>query len=155
MTKKEIMAACEEKLRPLLERDPVQQMKKYIQHGQTSTFDHSLQVAKLSLWISRRLHLRCDEQALVRGAMLHDFFLYDWHEKEPSHKWHGFYHPKKAMENAIQHFKIGKMEQQIIRCHMWPLTLFRIPSSREGWIVCMTDKYCSIREMIRHRKNKN
>ena len=61
-------------------------------------FDHSLAVAYLSLWIVLRLGLRLDLRSLVRGALLHDYFLYDWHEKDASHRWHGFHHARRALE---------------------------------------------------------
>ena len=55
-------------------------MKQYIQHGRVSTYDHVISVARLSLLINHRLHLGACDRELVRGAFLHDFYLYDWHK---------------------------------------------------------------------------
>ena len=53
----------------------------YVQHGDISVFEHCIAVAYMSVRIARRLNLKVDKRTLVRGALLHDYFLYDWHEK--------------------------------------------------------------------------
>jgi uncharacterized protein len=123
-------------------------MKDFAQHGRVSTYDHCRRVARLSLRINRRLRLHADKAALLRGAMLHDFYLYDWHEPGMSHRLHGFTHPARAAENAVRLFHIGRREQDMIRRHMWPLTITAVPNSREGWILCLVDKYCSLMETL-------
>ena len=83
---------------------------------------------------------------LVGPYELHDFYLYDWHEKSTWHRWHGFSHPSRAWENARRHFPMGAKEENIIRSHMWPLIPWQIPKSREAVIVCLADKCCSLYE---------
>ena len=138
-------------LRDLKEDAAVLRMKRFIQHGRVSTYEHCERVAQLSYWLNRKLHLHADERALLRGAMLHDFFLYDWHEIDDSHKWHGFQHAGVARKNAVKHFGVGKREQQVIQSHMWPLNLTQLPRCREAWIVCLADKCCSLRETLFER----
>lgn len=128
----------------------VLEMKKYIQHGSITTYDHVESVTYVSYWLNRRLHLGANERILVAGAFLHDFYLYDWHTD--SEGWHGFYHPGIACKNAVKHFKINKHVQNIIRSHMWPLTITAVPFCRESWIVCMADKYVSTKETLFNRK---
>ena len=60
-------------------------MKAYIQHGNVTTYDHSVLVAYYSCMLAYKLRLRLDEQALIKGALLHDYYLYDWHEKAAWH----------------------------------------------------------------------
>ena len=132
----------------LSRNETVRQMCRYRQHGGVSTFDHCRNVAGMSLRMNRRFHLHSDEAALVRGAMLHDFYLYDWHMPDPSHRLHGFCHPERAARNDVSYFNAGVKEQQIIRSHMWPLTLTKIPRCREAWIVCLADKCCAVTETL-------
>lgn len=128
--------------------EEVQSMKAYIQHGSTSTYEHCMNVVRLSYWLNRRLHLNANERALLIGALLHDFYLYDWHEKSGWHRLHGFFHPARACKNARQIFHIGELEADIIENHMWPLTFRHIPRSREAAIVCLADKCCSVLETV-------
>ena len=125
----------------------MEQSKAFIQHGSTSVYAHSVAVALTCLAIVHTLHMHVDEHALVRGALLHDYFLYDWHEKDASHRWHGFTHPKKALHNARRDFEIGKTEEDMIASHMFPLT-GRPPSHKESWVLCLADKVCSAKETV-------
>ena len=79
--------------------------------------------------------------------MLHDYFLYDWHEKNKGHSLHGFKHPYFALRNASRDFRLNDIEKNVIVRHMFPLTPIP-PKCREAWIVCMADKYCSARETM-------
>ena len=124
----------------------------FVQHGNTSVMKHCISVAYVSLMIAKKLHIKVDRKALVRGALLHDYFLYDWHEKDDSHKWHGFHHAKKALENALEDFKLNEIERDIIACHMFPLNI-RPPKYRESWLVCYADKVCSGLETVKRKKS--
>ena len=132
-------------------------MKAFIQHGTVTTFDHCVSVAKMSYRINRRFRLGADEEALVRGALLHDYYLYDWHHWESAVKkgaLHGLFHPGEALKNAKCDFDLNKKEENIIYSHMWPLTPLQIPKCREAVIVCMADKICSAKETLLQRKAK-
>lgn len=120
----------------------------YMQHGTTSVFRHSVSAAYYSYYIAWKLQIPIDEASLIRGALLHDYFLYDWHVKDDSHKWHGFHHAKKALENAMQDFELNEIEQDMIQCHMFPLNL-RPPKYAESWILCYADKVCSGIETVK------
>ncbi len=45
-------------------------------------------------------HKNLTTKNLIVGAFLHDLFLYDWHEKDKLHRWHGYRHPLTASKNA-------------------------------------------------------
>lgn len=142
-------------LAPYTSDPTVLQMKDYVQHGAISTYEHCMRVTELSYLLSRRLKLHSDEQALVTGAFLHDFYLYDWHCQSLSNGLHGFTHPIAACRNARKLFHISPKAQHIIRCHMWPLTLLHMPLCREAALVCIADKYCSLEETLLYRKRVN
>ena len=116
------------------------------QHGYVNCFDHSVAVALLSVWIAARLGLHMDMRSLVRGALLHDYFLYNWRVPDPAHRLHGFCHGRLAMENAERDFGLNPVEADIIRRHMFPLTPIP-PCYCESAVVCCADKLCAMREM--------
>ncbi len=135
-----------EYLRPYLGHESVQSMKTYIQHGSVSTYEHCLNVACCSLYLARKWRWKVDEESLVVGALLHDFYLYDWHREKRKGRLHGFCHTALAAKNAREMFGISDKVYYVIRTHMFPLTIFWIPRSKEGWLVCLADKYCAMKE---------
>ena len=108
---------------------------------------HGVKVACFSLFLANKLHLTVDVRALLRGALLHDYFLYDWHEKNAGHRFHGFTHPGTALKNAQEDFRLTPVEQNIIARHMFPLCPIP-PRCREAWLVCVADKYCALLETV-------
>ena len=52
------------------------EMQKFIQHGSVTTYEHCLRVTRIAFWLNIHLHARADEASLVKGAFLHDFYLY-------------------------------------------------------------------------------
>ena len=88
------------------------------------------------------------------GPVLHDYFLYDWHVKDKTHRLHGFFHPGTALANAQKEYVLSKREKNIILRHMWPLTPCP-PACREAWIVTAADKYCSLRETLFLRRRRD
>lgn len=129
------------------ERSHFKQTRNYVQHGNTSVMKHCIDVAVVSCQIAKKLHIKVDKRALIRGALLHDYFLYDWHEKGGGHQLHGFKHPFFALKNASRDFELNDIEKNVIVRHMFPLVPIP-PACREAWIVCMADKYCSTRETM-------
>lgn len=134
---------------PILRHPLVNKTRKCIQHGDITVYGHSLAVARYSVRLARLFKIPCDMKSLARGAVLHDFFLYDWHEtNDCGDGLHGFAHPKTALRNASRCFELNSTERDIIRKHMWPLTFFCMPARRESWIVCFVDKFCSVLETL-------
>lgn len=121
--------------------------KNYIQHGRVTVYDHCIEVARESCSIGVKRKLDLDYTQLIRGALLHDYFLYDWHDKDRSHRLHGFFHSGKAYRNAGLAVELRKLEGDIIKHHMFPLTVIP-PHSKEAWVVCLADKICATKEII-------
>ena len=121
--------------------------KGFIQHGNVSVYEHSLSVAVMCLRIKKYLPFKVNTRSLVRGALLHDYFLYDWHVADKSHKWHGFRHARSSWKNARRDFALNAVEENMILSHMFPLNL-SVPKYRESVILCIADKICALSETV-------
>ena len=122
-------------------------MREYTQHGRTDCLLHSIAVAHFSLAAAAVFNIRVNKKSLVKGALLHDYFLYDWHNPGPSHKFHGFTHPETALANAKREWELNDMEADIIKKHMFPL-IPALPRYKESVLVCIADKVCSSAEIL-------
>lgn len=127
--------------------------KQYIQHGTVTVNDHCISVAKHSILLAQFLGMEYNRRELIRGALLHDYFLYDWHDKDHVNplRLHGFFHPGVALKNASEEYALTDREKDIIRKHMWPLTVVP-PMCREAWVVTAADKWVSLMETLRIHK---
>ena len=137
----------------------MQAEKGFVQHGSVSVYRHSQQVAVMSVRIARLLavaHISVNLPSLVKGALLHDYFLYDWHIRDRSRKNHALYHADYAVSNAQRDFGLTERERNMIRSHMFPLSL-EIPRYRESVILTVADKLCATGETAAglYRKAKN
>ncbi len=137
----------------ILENSDVQKMKQYNHHSNISCYDHSLHVAYWNYVICAMLGW--DKVAGARAGMLHDMFLYDWHEYKAGgfRSLHGFAHPHYALENAKKDFELTGREEDIILKHMFPLTI-ALPKYRETYIIILTDKFCCLSEIIKGKMSK-
>ena len=134
---------------PTLKSGRLYQLASFTQHGTTSTLDHVIAVAYSSLAFAMNAGIKVDERALVRGALLHDYYLYDWHDHDAApDNWHGFTHPRHALNNAREDFPdLTPVEEDIILHHMFPLVPIP-PHTKEAWIVTTCDKACSTAETL-------
>ena len=131
----------------LLCHEDYEKLKTFMAHGRITLYSHCLDVARLSLKLGRKMDI--DAKDLVKGALLHDFYLYDWHDARidvPLFQMHGFTHPHAARRRAEERFDIDEKVGNIIESHMWPLTLFSLPRSKEAWLVCLADKVIATKE---------
>lgn len=136
----------------IIENDTVQQMKNYKQHYNTTCYEHCYMASYICYLICKKYHL--DYHSAARAAMLHDLFLYNWRERQPNRKGlHAFTHGKLAVENASKLFDLNKKEKDIIKKHMWPVTI-EFPRSIEGFILTFVDKYCAMAETFEVLKNQ-
>jgi uncharacterized protein len=137
-----------ETVQDILRHEEFLKLKDYFHHN-SSIYAHVHDVAYLSYRICK--YFKLDYRSAARGALLHDFFLYDWRNHDvpdlPRKKFHGLAHPAIAVANAKKYFSINDMEEDIIKKHMWPLTLVP-PKYKESYIVSFADKYLSSKEFI-------
>lgn len=127
--------------------DEVQSLKQYEQHLEIDRLQHITTVAYLSYRICKKLRL--DYKKAANAAVMHDLVYYDWRDGETGgwHRLHGYKHPNYACLNAKELYpELSKKEENIIRRHMWPLTVLP-PGSKEGFVVTFADKYCAAIEV--------
>lgn len=139
----------------LVSSPTVLEMNNYIQHCDTTCFEHCRNVAYYSYLICKKYNL--DYRSAARGGMLHDLFLYNWRKSQRNVKLnglHAFVHPKIALENSLNLFKLNDIEKDIIIKHMWPLTI-KFPRYKESFIITFVDKFCAIKESINYIQKKD
>lgn len=138
----------------ILNNSEFQRLKDFPHHN-SSIYDHVLSVSYIAYQLCR--YLKFDYKSATRGALLHDFFLYNWRDHdEPDlskKKFHGIWHPRIALKNAQKQFTLNEIEKDIIVKHMWPLTPVP-PRYKESFIVTFADKYVASREFITEIRKK-
>lgn len=125
----------------------IQKMKEIPMHRGSNCFIHSFKVAKyaISIAIKRKdYHLK----AILIACILHDYYLYDWRKDHEKKKKHGRRHPFIAEANARRDFHIDPEVSEIIKSHMWPLTLKSFPKTKEAKLVNHSDNVIATREFL-------
>ncbi len=128
----------------LLENDEVKKLDNFVQHYCYTRLQHSIDVAYYSFFLSKVFGW--DSKSTARAGLLHDLFLYDRHAEDYTGKRHLSAHPQIALENARGICELNKIEEDIIKKHMWLITL-RPPRYKESYVVTFVDKYCALREL--------
>ena len=138
-------------IKDITENSSVLSLKEHVQHMKGSRYKHCYEVAYYTYILSKKLGF--DYISATRGAMLHDFYFYDWRNKgvEGQKHFHAYRHPRIALNNATENFELNEVEKDIILKHMWPLTI-RLPRFSESYIVTLVDKYCALEESFEHYK---
>ena len=134
-------------IQPLLRRKEIRSMKQYRHHLDTDGFCHCMHVSCMMYMVCKLFRL--DYKAAARAGLLHDFFLYDWHDyfKQTHSPFHLFTHAGVALNNANRYFVLTNREQDMIKNHMWPVTVF-LPKYKETYLLTIIDKICSILEIF-------
>lgn len=105
----------------ILVSDNFKMTRYHMQHGTMPVSSHCINVARMSVLIALKFGIRCDMRSLVRGALLHDYFLYDWHDNDHHQifRLHGFFHPGIALQNAAMEYDLSWIERDKIgRAHV-------------------------------------
>lgn len=138
----------------ILNKEKVQQMKKYRQHYNINCFYHCLFVSYNTYLICKKHNL--DYISAAKAGMVHDLFLYDWRKRERGRKGlHAYTHGKTAFKKASEILNLNDKEKDMIIKHMWPVTL-AIPKYKETFILTFVDKYFAIAEaFIKIKEKKN
>lgn len=142
-------------IRDIVRSEAFRGMKRYQHHIKGSVYDHSIKVAYLCYKHHKRHAPKTPLYELVRGALLHDYYLYDWHDMLKGHRLHLFTHPKYALRNALQHYPdLSVRERDMIGRHMFPIVPLP-PKTRAGWLICFYDKVAALGDYFGENRWKN
>lgn len=136
-----------------LKDERILKMKDIPMHRGSNCYVHSFRVAKLA--IKRALKKdNVDLKTLLIGAILHDYYLYDWRIEKDKKLMHVKKHPDVSIKNAVKDFNISKDSQEIIRRHMWPFNIDLFPNTIEARILTLADKTIYWKEELVSKKHK-
>ena len=139
----------EEIYQSFLNNEKILRMKEFSMHRGSNCYEHSFKVAKKAIkYAIRSRRKNINFESVLLGAILHDYYLYDWRQDKSQLKGHAKKHPNIALNNAIRDFGIDKEVEHIIKSHMWPLNTKDYPSSREAKLVSISDKVVSLCESL-------
>ena len=131
-----------ETIRELKQEGRLDEEKLAMQHGTTSIYRHSLNVAYTSLWMMERWQIRLEPKITCERALLHDYFLCDWHQKDSRTACTASVTQKQRLKCTERlPFKLKEKISSHVICSLWiPVP----PQCREAWIVCLADKWCAL-----------
>lgn len=136
-----------------LNDEKILRMKDISMHRGSNCYEHSFKVAKKA--IKKSLNRKdVNLEVVLLGAILHDYYLYDWRKDRSKLKKHGKNHPEIAINNATKDFDISEDVKKVIKSHMWPINIKDYPKSKEAKIVSISDKAVTIGESFTSKKYK-
>ena len=139
-----------------LHDEKILKMKEIRMHRGSNCYEHSFKVAKHAMKIALRGHKKnLNLKSLLIGAILHDYYLYDWREDRSKLKKHSKRHPYIAAKNAERDFDISPEIKKIIETHMWPFNFKDFPKSKEARIVAIADNNIATCEVLTSVRYKN
>ena len=136
-----------ERLRELCRRPELIPLRTSPQHRGNTTFQHSVNVAIYSFYLSEKWGWKVDIPSMVRGALLHDFALSNSGHGAYGHNHRTVCHPKLSLKRAQLYFDLNAVERSIILSHMWPTPGSPMPRTKEAILVNLADKHCASVEM--------
>lgn len=153
--------------KPILFNEEFQKRKYFKHHEHESVFEHSIKVSLIAYKLAKFFNSNISN--CIIAALLHDFYTHAWQYSEELElldykyqenlqvkkalfKKHGFTHPYEAIINANYYFEdlINKRISDAIVKHMFPLSIctkYKFPKYKESWIVTISDKIVSMKEI--------
>ena len=136
-----------------LKDEKILRMKDISMHRGSNCYIHCFKVAKRA--VNKSLNKKdINLEVVLIGAILHDYYLYDWRKDRSKLKKHAKNHPQIAIENAIRDFAISDDIKRVIETHMWPINFKAFPNTKEAKIVSLADKAVTIGESLTSKRYK-
>lgn len=129
-------------IKPIINNCEFDKLKDIRHHGITR-YDHCMRVAYYSYIVTK--FLRLNYKDTTEAALLHDFFTDEVVEENFIKRLTN--HPNIAYSNASKYFKLNKMQEDIIKTHMFPITVIP-PKYLESWIVDIVDDIAAVYEKV-------
>ena len=146
-------AELEEIYQTFLHDEKVLRMMDITMHRGSNCYIHSFKVAKTAIRRALR-HRKGNLHTILVGAILHDYYLYDWRTDRSKMKSHLSAHPYIAAENAERDFGIHEPIKRVITSHMWPVNFIDFPKTKEARIISLADKHIYIKEIACSKRFK-
>lgn len=137
----------------LLNDEKIQKMKLVPMHRGSNCYFHSFKVAKKAIKHALR-YKKANLEVVLFGAILHDYYLYDWRVESEKKRHHLSRHPYIAAEYAKRDFGISDRVAKIIKSHMWPVNFKEFPNTLEAHILSISDKLVATLEAITSKRYK-
>ena len=137
-----------------LNDEKIKKMKDIPVHRGSNCYEHSFKVVKYAIKKALR-YKEVNLEVVLIGAILHDYYLYDWRTDSSKKKGHAKNHQIIASENASRDFMISDKVKKVIESHMWPINIKNFPDTKEARIVSLSDKHVALLEAASSRKYKD
>ena len=136
-----------------LHDERILKMQEITMHRGSNCYIHSFKVAKLAIKRALRHH-KGNLYTILIGAILHDYYLYDWRIERDKMRKHLSTHPYTAAENAERDFGIHESIKKVIQSHMWPVNFTDFPKTKEARIISNADKTIYLKEIVCSKRYK-
>ena len=137
----------------VLESDEMKNAYDQTHHLWTTVAEHTLRVTASSVLICyalRKLHVKVNIPAVVIGALCHDLGMLDRNKKFSSDKEARRGHAGESVKVARGIVgDMPEMAENIIETHMWPMGKSDAPSTVEGVVVSVADKYTAVKDLMK------
>ena len=139
---------------PVLKSDIFHKAMKQVHHGHTTVGIHSLKVAEMALKLGLLVNvfIPINLKSLTIGALCHDLGIVGRYSKYKNNLECCFKHPLDSVKVTGKIFPdLDKKTKRILKSHMFPQGI-HIPTSIEGYLVVISDKYISAAMAMESKK---
>ncbi len=128
-------------------------------HLRSTVGEHTMRVTRAGVKLCHaleKLHIPVDVEAVVVASLCHDLGILDRDSKYSSTAECYKNHAEESVMIAKEMIPdLPEKAEEIIRRHMWPLHIGRVPNSVEAIVVTAADKYTSVVDLFKGSGKRN